>query len=37
MLTPIKRSWELVGNVGFGRFINDLACHQEVKYNQDDS
>ena len=28
---------KLVGNVGFGRFIMDVACHQEVKYDQDDS
>ena len=28
---------KLVGNAGFGRFIVDVGCHQEVRYEQDKS
>lgn len=28
---------KLVGNAGFGRFIMDVGCHQEVKYDKDES
>ena len=33
----LRETAKLVGNADFGRFIMDVARHQEVKYEQDES